>query len=236
MAKDDNLGDYLTDIADAIRAKKGTSEPINAQDFASEIASIQGGGSNQRVMYIRRNQTGYIDTGVSGANSNLTIRIKYAMRTFPSGYYNLVGAYKDEDTNSTRILLNGKTTVLASLNSVAKSSVSVNVSSRYTNVIYTDAVMPNTSSNYKLVANGSTQTMNRTNGNALTSNIRILNGGTDVVDVDIYHIEILDGSTLVRNFIPDYRNGEFGLYDTVNKKFYGNDGNGEFSGEFVTIE
>lgn len=236
MAKDNNLGDYLTDIADAIRAKKGTSEPINAQDFASEITSIQGGGSNQRVMYIRRNQTGYIDTGVAGANSNLTIRIKYAMRTFPSGYYNLIAAYKDEDTNATRILLSGKTTVLASLNSVAKSSVSETVGSRYTNVIYTDAVMPNTSSNYKLVANGSTRTMNRTNGNALTSNIRILNSGTDVVDVDIYHIEILDGSTLVRNFIPDYRNGEFGLYDTVNKKFYGNDGNGEFSGEFVTIE
>lgn len=44
MAKNDNLGDYLSDIADAIRAKKGTSEPINAQDFADEITSIEGGG------------------------------------------------------------------------------------------------------------------------------------------------------------------------------------------------
>ena len=44
MAKNDNLGDYLKDIADAIREKKGTTEPINAQDFASEIASIEGGG------------------------------------------------------------------------------------------------------------------------------------------------------------------------------------------------
>lgn len=51
MAKDNNLGDYLTDIAYAIRAKKGTSEPINAQDFASEIASIQGGGTYTPVMY-----------------------------------------------------------------------------------------------------------------------------------------------------------------------------------------
>ena len=44
MAKNNNLGDYLKDIADAIREKKGTTEPINAQDFASEISTIEGGG------------------------------------------------------------------------------------------------------------------------------------------------------------------------------------------------
>ena len=46
MAKDNNLGDFLTEIANAIRAKKGTSESINAQEFANEIASIEGGGSS----------------------------------------------------------------------------------------------------------------------------------------------------------------------------------------------
>ena len=47
MAKNDNLSDFLLDIADAIREKKGSSEPINAQDFSSEIASIEtkSGGS-----------------------------------------------------------------------------------------------------------------------------------------------------------------------------------------------
>lgn len=44
MAKDNNLTDFLTDVADAIRAKKGTTEPINPQDFSAEIASIEGGG------------------------------------------------------------------------------------------------------------------------------------------------------------------------------------------------
>ena len=39
-----SLRTYLTDIADAIREKKGTSDPINAQDFASEISSISTGG------------------------------------------------------------------------------------------------------------------------------------------------------------------------------------------------
>ena len=44
MAKDNNLQDLLTDIADAIREKKGTTEKINAQNFSAEIASIETGG------------------------------------------------------------------------------------------------------------------------------------------------------------------------------------------------
>lgn len=46
MAKNNNLKDFLTDVADAIREKKGTTELINPQDFASEIASIESGGGN----------------------------------------------------------------------------------------------------------------------------------------------------------------------------------------------
>lgn len=45
MAKDNNLTDFLADVADAIREKKGTSEPINPQDFSAEIASIKSGGN-----------------------------------------------------------------------------------------------------------------------------------------------------------------------------------------------
>lgn len=40
-----SLKSYLKTIADAIRQKKGTTEPIKAKNFASEILSIQGGGS-----------------------------------------------------------------------------------------------------------------------------------------------------------------------------------------------
>lgn len=45
MAKTDNLNDFLKDIADAIREKKGTSDPINAQDFADEIKNAGNSGS-----------------------------------------------------------------------------------------------------------------------------------------------------------------------------------------------
>ena len=46
MAKNNNLTDFLTDVADAIRAKKGTTAKINPQDFSSEIASIPTGGGS----------------------------------------------------------------------------------------------------------------------------------------------------------------------------------------------
>lgn len=46
MAANNNLTDFLTSIADAIRKKKGTNEPINPQKFVDEIESIQGGGGS----------------------------------------------------------------------------------------------------------------------------------------------------------------------------------------------
>jgi hypothetical protein len=42
-----NLKDHLKEVADAIRAKKGTSDLINPQDFATEIEGISGGGGGE---------------------------------------------------------------------------------------------------------------------------------------------------------------------------------------------
>ena len=44
MARIDTLGNFLTDVADAIREKGGTSEPIQASDFDTEIANLPSGG------------------------------------------------------------------------------------------------------------------------------------------------------------------------------------------------
>ena len=46
MAKNNNLQDFLTDVANSIRTKTGTTDPINAQDFSDKILSIQTGGGN----------------------------------------------------------------------------------------------------------------------------------------------------------------------------------------------
>ena len=54
MAKNDNLKDFLTDVADAIREKKGTEDLINPQNFSEEIRNLQsgeGGGSASSWKY-----------------------------------------------------------------------------------------------------------------------------------------------------------------------------------------
>ena len=50
MAKNNNLTDFLTDVANAIREKKGSSDPINPQNFSDEIASIETGGGGGGVV------------------------------------------------------------------------------------------------------------------------------------------------------------------------------------------
>ena len=62
MSKADNLTDFLTDVADAIRAKKGTSAKISPQDFSSEIASIEGvagGGTVEKTDIMPKDVTFY---------------------------------------------------------------------------------------------------------------------------------------------------------------------------------
>ena len=43
MARTNTLGNFLTDVADAIREKKGTTDTIPASNFDTEIASIESG-------------------------------------------------------------------------------------------------------------------------------------------------------------------------------------------------
>ena len=53
MARTDTLGNFLTDVATAIREKKGTTDTILASNFDTEIASIQGGSSKYAPRFIR---------------------------------------------------------------------------------------------------------------------------------------------------------------------------------------
>lgn len=45
MSKQDNLKDFLVDVADAIREKKGTTDKINPQNFSEEIKNLPSGAS-----------------------------------------------------------------------------------------------------------------------------------------------------------------------------------------------
>lgn len=57
MARTDNLTNFLTDVADSIREKKGTTESIKASDFDTEIESISGGGELIKINTVVVSQT-----------------------------------------------------------------------------------------------------------------------------------------------------------------------------------
>ena len=43
MSVNNNIQDYLTDIANAIRTKEGTTDSINAQSFSNRILNLSSG-------------------------------------------------------------------------------------------------------------------------------------------------------------------------------------------------
>lgn len=57
MARTDTLGNYLTDIATAIKTKKGDETPINASKFDEEIANLPSGGGDIYEYFAEGNLT-----------------------------------------------------------------------------------------------------------------------------------------------------------------------------------
>ena len=70
MAKNDNLNDFLTDIANSIRTKTQTTELINAQNFSDKILSIQtgGGGNTLKNLLDATKSATYLFDGYKGTS------------------------------------------------------------------------------------------------------------------------------------------------------------------------
>ena len=67
MANTSNLSSFLTDVADAIREKKGTQDQIPAENFDTEIKSIETGTKiNNQDKDITKNGTYTADEGYTG--------------------------------------------------------------------------------------------------------------------------------------------------------------------------
>ena len=79
MADTSNLSQFLTDVADAIREKKGTTDAIAAADFDTEIASIEGGSSGPMTEEEYANAL-RISNDILGLYENFTI-MKYIEST-----------------------------------------------------------------------------------------------------------------------------------------------------------
>lgn len=74
MAKTDNLTDFLTGVAGAIRTKKGTTAKINPQDFESEIGSINTAKPEQnKTLTVTENGTQTVKPDTGKVLSNVTV-------------------------------------------------------------------------------------------------------------------------------------------------------------------
>ena len=83
MAKTDNLTDFLTSVADAIRAKKGTSDLINPQNFDSEIAGISTSKQEQeKSVEITENGTTEVLPDDGKALSKVTITANVVLEEY----------------------------------------------------------------------------------------------------------------------------------------------------------
>ena len=93
MARIDTLGNFLTDVATAIRNKKGTTDTIAASDFDTEIESIETGGSStvtKGIIINKCNKDGYAtDVSVVG----MTSIPDYYFAAYSSAYVNALNKY-----------------------------------------------------------------------------------------------------------------------------------------------
>lgn len=85
----------LTDIGDAIRSKKGTSDLINPKDFSTEILSIKSSGDGYMVVVTILNGSTDLEQGSiynDGSNNdvNFRLRTKGYLEVEPNHLYKIV--------------------------------------------------------------------------------------------------------------------------------------------------
>lgn len=83
MARTNNLTDYLTDVADAIREKKGTTDTIPAASFDEEIKNLPSGGGGDLEEYFNGNYTSVNITGEASGGWRYVLK-KLPNITIPS--------------------------------------------------------------------------------------------------------------------------------------------------------
>ena len=74
MAKNNNLNDFLTDVANSIRTKTETTDLINAQDFSDKILNISSGGNTLKNLLDARKSASYLFYQYKGDDVNTLIQ------------------------------------------------------------------------------------------------------------------------------------------------------------------
>lgn len=209
MSKANNLGDFLLDIANAIRDREGITGKINPQDFARLIRGVP--EEYTRLNYIESTGTQYIDTGFA---PTVNTKIIYDVKLTSTDAGRWSGCYVNE--GSWLLLGSGGNGFDVYLGSQYNTKIS-----EKTNRKTVTFDIPNKS---VFVDGENVLTVNSYTADNCTLplfNTKRSTGFENYAYMRLYSCKIYDNGILVRNFIPALRSdGIAGLYDSVNDTFY----------------
>lgn len=188
-----------------------------------------------QVEYIESTGTQWIDTGVGGSNNayfEIDFLTKNVVGPSNTDYGTILGAFSG--STSTRFNLGTWNSSSATTggemcwgpntyNPYITSNKRIQISLVYVSGQGARFITPN--------GTVAASTRSYTTGSSIGIFCRNYNGNPDQFSkVQLYSLKLYNGaSTVVRDFVPCINpSGEAGLYDTVNGKFYGNSGTGEF--------
>lgn len=180
-----------------------------------------------RVDYIESSGTQYINTGVIGKKET-KVEMQFKFASIPSGA-NIIFGCNAERFCVFRLKSGGSFSAQVSSFSVDPSIFGVVGTHYNVKVDYDNTDMININGT---VATNSRAVPSFTTGINCYLFAGNVNGtASNFSFIKLYSCKIYDDNTLLRNFVPCYKNSDnkIGLYDTVNNVFYENQGTGNFT-------
>ena len=189
-----------------------------------------------RVDYIESTGTQYINTGVM-AHYNTGFEIDFMSQNdidkIRPKFGTILGARQTYHDNGYQLTTYNETTLLGHFLFGTNTTVA--------NIRYSAGIIPGTRQQISfknrvltLPDNTTTTVTNNSFSTPTPLTIFALNDAVDGVvensNTKLYSLKIYNSNKLVRDFVPCYRNSDqvLGLYDTVENKFYTNNGTGNF--------
>lgn len=184
--------------------------------------SIQGDG----------NSTIYTSIPYDSTKSTYKIKCKFSQPANVANWDSVFAAYTDENSKTIRIIRgNSNNLMYMYYNNKAGNGNPVVFNTSNANI----KEVTITSTNVVCIENGTTDThsFGAPSGTDTQSTFNLIRNSKSV----IYYWTIWDGDTMVGNFLPATFYGEPGMWDTVTKKFFHNEGTGTFIlGNKITIK
>lgn len=219
MSKANNLGDFLLDIANAIRDREGITGKINPQDFAELIRGVPDGYTI--LEYIEATGSQYLDTGfVPNIKTSFVAEL-----SIPSGIGN-----KNLFCASTNFVLNSMSDNQLEWKIGNSSWNNITTPSPVTDKFKVEYSVESIKFNDEIIATPNIDSLS--NDYSMWLFYRVGGSSNTLGFGKLYSLKIYDNGVLARDFIPvkNMDSGTYGLYDKVNKQFYASASSTGFTG------